>query len=82
MEVRRDGFVEDLKASILQKMPQKWDVKTTELRAFLANIPDTDQGMWEFQRNTRKYEVLGNSKKIASLFENDPSEDTIHIAIQ
>ena len=83
MDIRRSGFVDDLKASLLGIKTRNWTyIETTKLQVYLANIPDTDEGRKAFVHNYTNYNVLAGSKKIASLYQNDPPEDTIHIAVQ
>ena len=83
VDIHRNGYVDDLKASLINRKSRYWgNIETTRIEVFLANIPDTDGGREEFMFKRRSDKVLAGSKKIASLFENDPPEDTIHVAVQ
>lgn len=82
VDIRRNGFVDDLKAALINKKSRYWGtMETTELKVFLANIPDTDERRRAYRSQRHTYKALAGSKKLASLFENDPPEDTIHVAI-
>ena len=78
--IGRDDFVDDLKYSLThRKFRRMQGIDDDELKLFQANIPDTDEQREAFKSEGLK--SLPGSKKIATLFDGDPSEDTIHVAI-
>ena len=78
--VARDDFVDDLKYSISsRKFTRLQGISDDDLKLFRVDIPDTDEEREAFKCEGLK--PLPSSKKIATLFEGDPAEDTIHVAV-